>query len=284
MRPTLPEISDRKALAAYVEDRAARVDGRLGVLLGRPTGPTLDALDVLVARKADRAYTSASVVKLPILYALYRKHDDHLDALDEPYGISPENSVDGSGLFHLLDAPTPSLRDLARAMIAISDNAATNELIDHVGTAAINETATDLGMERTHLGRKMMTTLKDGDGNAIGDPVNTTSPRDCARLFSELLHGDALSEQAREEQLQQLHHQKDRSMFPRYVPQVTFAHKTGRLPDAALDTGLVRTDGFREQPLFFAVFCDRCPHSGDAMDIVAEIGDATLAWVRNQPT
>lgn len=279
MRPT-PEVPDREALAAYVEDCATRVDGRLGVLLGRPTGPTFDDFDVLVASGTDREYASASVIKLPILYTLYRKYDGDLDALGDPRGITPENSVSGSGLFHLLDTPTPSLRDLARAMIAISDNAATNELIDHVGMEIVCETATILGMERTNLGRKMMATLS---GDAAADPpINTTSPRDCARLFSALLHGDALEEQAHEEQLQLLHDQKDRSMFPRYFPsEVQLAHKTGWLPDAALDTGLVVRDGFRDPPLFFAVFCDRCVHGGDAMDCIAEIGDATLAWTRD---
>lgn len=280
MRPT-PEVPDKEALAAYVEDCAARVDGRLGVLLGRPTGPTFDDFDVLVAHGTDREYASASVIKLPILYTLYREYDGNLDALDDPHGITPENSVSGSGLFHLLDTPTPSLRDLVRAMIAVSDNAATNELIDHVGMESVGETAATLGMERTHLGRKMMATLS---GDAAADPpINTTTPQDCARLFSALLHGDALGKQAREEQLQLLHDQKNRSMFPRYFPyEVQLAHKTGWLPDAALDTGLVVRDGFRDPPLFFAVFCDRCVHGGDAMDGIAEIGDATLAWAREQ--
>lgn len=281
MRST-PEIPEREELAAYVENCATRVDGRLGVLLGRPTGPTFDDFDVLVAHGTDREYASASVIKLPILYTLYREYDGNLDALDDPCGITPENSVSGSGLFHLLDTPTPSLRDLARAMIAVSDNAATNELIDHVGMKTVVETAATLGMERTHLGRKMMVTLTEDDGDAADSPINTTSPRDCARLFSALLHGDALEEQTREEQLQLLYDQKDRSMFPRYFPyEVQLAHKTGWLPDAALDTGLVVSDGFRDPPLFFAVFCDRCVHGGDAMDSIATIGDATLAWARD---
>lgn len=281
MRPTLPDLSDREALVACVEDRAEGVNGRVGVLLGHPTGPTRDEFDVVVARESDREYASASVIKLLVLYALYRKHDRDLDALGEPHGIAPENTVGGSGLFHLLDASTPSLRDLAQAMIAISDNTATNELIDHVGMETIEETATVLGMEHTHLRRKMMKTLSDGVDEDKDLPVNTTSPRDCAQLFAALLYGDSLSERAREEQLRLLRNQKDRSKFPRYFPyEVQLAHKTGWLPDAALDTGLV--EGFGEPPLFFAVFCDRCVHAGDATDVIAAVGDATLAWL--QPT
>lgn len=277
MRRGSPDVPDREALAAYVTVRAAGVDGRLGVLVGRPAGPTVDDFDVLVAHEADREYESASVIKLPILTALYRRHDDDLDALDAPHGIAPENRVGGTGLLHMLDSQEPSLRDLARAMVAVSDNAATNELVDYVGMDAVDDVADDLGMEHTHLRRKMMTTV-GGDGS--DEPVNTTSPRDCARLFATLLHGDTLSQRACEEQLEILRNQTDRSMFPRYYPyEVALAHKTGWLPDAALDTGLVT--GFGE-PLFFAAFCDRCDNGGEATDVVAEVGDATLAWLRNQ--
>jgi len=283
MRPETPTVPDREALAAAVEDRAAAVDGRLGVFLALPRGPTVDDFEVLVARGADRPYASGSVIKLPVLYGLYRRYDGDLDALDDPHGLAERNRVGGAGLLHLLDDPSPSLRDLARATVAISDNAATNELIDHLGMDAVNEAAADLGMANTRLGRKMMTTLAgDEDGGAgHADPVNTTSPRDCARLFAALLDGDDLSERAREEQLAVLREQKDYSMFPRYVPyDLPCAHKPGRLPDAALDVGLVEPpDG---PTLLFGVCCDRASNGGDATDVVAEVGDAALAWLRGR--
>lgn len=281
MRPPTPEIPNRATLSAYVEDRATRLDGRLGVLLGFPTGPDGE-FDVVVERSADQPYASASVIKLPVMYALYQQHNGELDELNEPRSIRSENSVGGAGLLHLLDNVEPSLRDLGRAMIDISDNAATNELIDYVGIDAVNEAATTLGLEHTRLGRKLMMDFdfegEDTASEMVSEPTNTTSPRDCARLFGELLHGNDLTEEARTEQLSILGDQKDPSMFPRYFPYETpVAHKTGWLPQAALDTGLLeREDG---PPLFFAVFCDRVSHGGDATDAIAEIGDATLAWL-----
>lgn len=279
VRPPTPDSLDQDALAAYVDDRATAVDGRLGVLLGRPRGPTLDDFEALAIHGADRPYASASVVKLVVLYALYRTHDGDLDALDERSTIAPENRVGGAGLLHLLDGPELSLRDLARAMVAVSDNAATNELVDRVGMDAVDDVVVDLGLEHSRLGRKMMTIRGDSD-EAGADPVNTTSPWDCARLFADLLHGDRLSERAREEQLGLLRNQKDVSLFPRYHSRgADLAHKTGRLPDAALDTGLV--EGYGDGPLFFAAFCDRAGNGGDAADVVAEVGDAAFTWLRD---
>lgn len=280
MRSVSPAIEDRAALDAYVEDCATRSNGRLGVLVGYPTGPAYADFDVVVSRQADRPYASASIIKLIVLRALYGRYGPSLDALDERRTISEQNRVGGAGVLHLFDSPEPTLRDLARAMIVISDNAATNELIDHLGMRAINETAADLGMTDTRLGRKMMTTLEpddDTDGDAVDAPVNTTSPRDCATFFAALCHGRSQSEVARAEQRGMLRNQKDESMFSRYFPyECTVAHKTGWLPDAALDTGLVEADA--ERPLFFAAFCDRAENGGDATDIVAAVGAAVLEW------
>ena len=188
MRPATSPVSDREDLVERVAEYASRIDARLGACIARfdDTG----SLDVVAAHEPDRPYTAASVIKLPVLAALYRKYDGCLTSLDEPRPIAPENDVGGSGVLHLFDGVEPTLRDLSRAMIAISDNAATNELIDHVGVDAVNDTAAELGMSHTHLGRKMMVTLDrsversgtepaDGIETDPGVRTNTTAPLDC---------------------------------------------------------------------------------------------------------
>ena len=288
MRPATPSVSDREDLADRVVEYASRIDARLGACIARfdDTG----SLDIVAAHEPDRPYTAASVIKLPVLAALYRKHDGRLASLDEPRPIAPENDVGGSGVLHLFDGGEPTVRDLSRAMIAISDNAATNELIDHVGVDAVNDTAAEIGMSHTHLGRKMMVTL-DHSAESPGtesknrietDPgvrTNVTAPLDCGRFFRELYFGDLLSDRASRDMLESLRNQKDISMFARYAPDdVDIGHKTGWLPDAALDTGVVGTDA--DRPLFFAVFVDDADHGGDATDIIAELGDLVLEWDR----
>ena len=288
MRPATPPVSGREDLADRVVEYASRIDARLGACIARfdDTG----SLDIVAAHEPDYPYTAASVIKLPVLAALYRKYDGCLASLDEPRPIASENDVGGSGVLHLFDGGEPTVRDLSRAMIAISDNAATNELIDHVGIDAVNDTAAEIGMSHTHLGRKMMVTL-DHSAESSGiepedrietDPgvrVNTTAPLDCGRFFRELCFGDLLSDRASRDMLESLRNQKDISMFARYAPDdVDIGHKTGWLPDVALDTGVVGTDA--DRPLFFAVFVDDADHGGDATDIIAELGDLVLEWDR----
>ncbi len=283
MRPEPPAIDSRDELADYVAGYADEIDGELGVFLGFPYGP--DEFDVVYARNATRKFRSASVVKLPILYALYDQFDGRLADLEESRPLDPENRVGGSGILHLLDA-TPTTEDLARAMIATSDNAGTNQLVDLLGMSAVNDAASRLGMERTRLARKMMTTLEDTDFEESGvrvpedEPANVTAPLDCARFFADFACEATLSTEAYRRMRVPLSAQKDTSMIPRYLPYETeIAHKTGWLPTAALDTGLLPVPD-RDEPLAFAAFADEVSHGADAADAIAEIGDAVSAWLR----
>ena len=291
MRPDRPPVETEEALVEHVDSYAEKLDGRLGVFLGFPRGP--DDFDVIYRSHADRQFTSASVIKLPILYALYEKYDGDLASLDDRHEIAPENRVAGSGLFHLLSATDPSLEDLARAMIAISDNAATNELIDEVGMERVEDAAGRLGMDDTRLRRKMMATLGDNDLQVTGEwpdgePANATTPADCARFFADLVHEATLSPEAYDRMVVPLREQKYTGSFPRYLPfETPVAHKTGSVPTAALDAGYVSLSedaadaaASDDPPLVFAIFADRLENGADGSDAIAEIGDAVYEWLR----
>lgn len=284
MRPNTPSLDSRQSLRSYVTEYVDQTDGRLGVFLGFPEPD--GSFDTVVTISQGTAFTAASVIKLPILHALYARHADDLSALAEPHGLADKNRVGGSGLYHLLGDSTPSLRDLARAMIAISDNAAANELIDHLGIDRINEHARELGMTETRLQRRMMVTSADenlepqrdlsGDG-----PANVLSPRDCAELFADVIHETTLPAVAYEDLRIPLRNQKYVSHFPRYLPFETHVeHKTGWVPTAALDAGILMDEDLSEgRPLVFATFVDQIDVYGDGADVLAEIGAAAHAWL-----
>ena len=284
MRPALPPLQTRTALREYITQYQAAIDGRLGVFLGFPD--TGGEFETVVAINETAAFASASVIKLPILYTLYHRHDDDLDHLRSPHGITSRNRVGGSGLFHLLGPVEPSLQDLARAMVAISDNTATNELIDYLGMEAINDRATVLGMAKTRLRRRMMVTLGENELEPRRDlpddePANTTSPLDCARFFADLVHEATLSPAAYDAMRIPLEEQKYVNHAPRYLPyDTTVLHKTGWVPTAALDTGILDVStAARDQPLVFSVFVDDVSHGADGGDVCAEIGEAVYTWL-----
>ncbi|MFB6149107.1 MAG: serine hydrolase [Halobacteriales archaeon] len=285
MRPTTPTIDSRAELADYIDAYPDRLDGRLGVFLGIPKSGTATGFDVVYTHRAEERFESASIIKLPVLYTLYHRYDGHLGELTEPHGLATINRVAGSGLFHLLGTTTPSLEDLAYAMIAISDNAATNELIDVLGRETINTVATSLGMDHTRLGRKLMATLGDNQLAVPVDlpddePANVIAPIDCARFYRDLIAERTLSTAAYERLKLPLREQKYGDTFPRYLPyDMTILHKTGWVPSAALDTGYIAADDAAGDPLVFAVFTDDLDHGADGSDVIAEIGDAVAAWL-----
>jgi beta-lactamase class A len=285
MRPETPTIEDRAQLQNYIHERSTEIEGRLGIFIGFPESD--DSFDIVATINPETAFASASVIKLPILHALYDRHQDDLAKLSEPHGLKDRNCVGGSGLYHLLGDVKPSLRDLARAMISISDNTATNELIDYLGFKGINNQAELLGMTETKLQRRMMVSLSDNDLMSKleinGEPANTIAPKDCAQFFSDLIQEKTLSTEAYDELRIPLREQKHVSIFPRYLPYEThIEHKTGSLPTAALDTGLIVAGGAAEdRPLLYAVFVDQMDQGADGADFIAEIGDAVYAWLKS---
>ena len=275
MRSETPTIENRRQLESALDLLTERLSGQFGVVLAVPNG---DELDVVYEHDADAIFTAASVIKLPIAHAFYHAVETgDLPDCSNPHPIAPENRVGGSGLLSLLDG-TPTQGDLLRAMLAISDNAATNELIDLLGMDVVNDASSRLGMNRTNLGRKMMATLEgdeddeDGDSN---DPINTTSPRDCVRFFVDFHREITLSAESYRAMREPL--VRAESTFGRYLPyETTIANKTGWLPTAALDTGLLYAPD--RSPLAFAVATDRVSHGADGADLIAEVGAAAYAW------
>lgn len=282
MRPAVPELDSRESLATYLGSYTDRIDEKVGIFLGYPK--TASEFDIIYERRACERFASASVIKLVIQYALYADYDGDLEKLRTVRSPSRENCVGGSGVLNLFDNPTLTLEDLARAMIAISDNTATNELIDVLGWGRINDSADTLGMSQTALQRKMMvgleeTCLDSGENVHLPNdhPVNVTSPRDCARFFADFVHRETLSCSAYDRMKVPLRNRNFTEMFPRYIPsEIELCHKTGFLPTAALDTGVL----FADNPLVFSVFVDQTSRDSDGADIIAEIGDAVYTFLQ----
>lgn len=272
MRFETPAIENRADLAAHFDSVADRSSGRLGAVLA-----VLDdgEVDAIYERAADDRFAAASTVKLPVLFAFHAARESgELPEPSRPHPLAPDNRVGGSGLLAILDG-VPTLADLPRAMVAVSDNAATNELIDLLGMDAINEAADRLGTTDTHLGRKMMATL-EGDEPETDEPINTTSPHDCLRFFVDSHREATLSADSYAAMREPL--LKADTTFGRYLPYGTpIANKTGWLPSASLDAGLAYPEG--ERPLAFAVATDRLDHGAEGSDAIAAFGEAAYAWL-----
>lgn len=227
-----------KKLEARVEDIAARLDGVMGVAI-------LDLTDGrILLHNADRVFPTASSIKIAILLELYRQDQEaHSGAkgkaqLDDIYTFDPKDLVEDS---RIMAGLTPSVtrvtnRDLAQFMVAVSDNAAANILIDRVGKDNINAMLHSLGLSKMMLRRKMI----DIAAARRGDE-NVATPQEMVRLLEAIYKGRVLNTQATAELIRQLSTKKD-SYIPRNLPDNTHvANKPGELEAVRNDCGIVFT-------------------------------------------
>lgn len=185
---------------------------------------------------AHHHFPAASLIKLAILWAYLQHRQAGQISPDEAVIIEDTLKVGGTGQLQTLPpGTTRTLDDLARLMITDSDNTATNLLINRLGLAAINQAIAPLGLPATHLRRKMM----DWPQIAAGID-NTTSPADVARLLHGLWQSPLLAPALRAQAISFLKAQQLNNKLPALLPAgVTLAHKTGELPGAEHDAGLL---------------------------------------------
>src|SRR5260370_26530438 len=112
-----------------------------------------DGFGVFCERE-DEPFPSASVIKLPLVMTLYADAARGLLDLDEQVAVG--DRVDGSGVLrHMRDVERLSLRDLALLAIIVSDNTATNRLIERIGVDRVGKRLREWGCAESRLSRQM---------------------------------------------------------------------------------------------------------------------------------
>ncbi len=135
------------------------------------------------AVRDDLVFPQASAIKIPILLELFRRSEGDPGLLRKRVELTDEVRTAGSGVLQVLTdgGSALSLEDYAIYMIMVSDNTATNVLIDELGMDAINELSAALGAPSTLLQRKMIRP----EASARGDE-NLSTPRDAARIMERI--------------------------------------------------------------------------------------------------
>lgn len=227
-----PAEALRERFAATIERLALDADGVVGYLV----------VDVesgeRFARLEHTAFPAASTIKLAILYELFRQADEGRIQLDSQQTLDRRAAVGGSGILNELTTPTLSIRDYATLMILLSDNTATNVLIDVVGMKQVTARMQSLGLRNTRLRRKMI----DLEAARRGDE-NVSTPAELARLLQLLYRGEGLSSASRDSLLAILRKSKSSPMRSAIPARVAVANKPGGLEAVAVDAGIVYLDG-----------------------------------------
>ena len=193
----------------------------------------LSTRDWLIKLNEYKVFPTASTIKIPIMLQLLRKVETGEINLNQIVDVKREDRVDFS-IISELEVKEYSVLDLITLMIIISDNTATNVLIDLVGDDSINNLLKKLGFVNTKLQRKMM------DFEAINMGYrNTTTPMEMAMILIDINNSVTLKEHS-QLALDIMKRQLHKDSIPRYLPDKTIiAHKTGQLDGLNHDIGIV---------------------------------------------
>jgi len=266
MAATVARATDKEGvlwgkLEAEIHAIDAHLDGAMGVAIqDLTTGRTFFL-------EPDEVFPQASSIKIAVLAELYRQHQVGKLRLEDPYTVDSADLVADS---HIMGGLTPGVtrvtnRDLATMVVAVSDNSATNVLIDRVGMESVNAFLERLGLHQTRLRRKMMDLKAAGEGRE-----NVATPREMMTLLDKLFHGKVVNRDLTDDFFKVLATPKD-SWIPRYLPEdLKVANKPGSLEGVRNDSGVV----FASRPYIICVMTTFLRNERDGEEAIAQISGA----------
>ena len=194
-------------------------------------------------------FPQASAIKIPILMEVYKQASEQRFRLTDMRWVRKRDKVGGSGALQELGDSTAqlSIRDLCIVMILLSDNTATNMLIDEVGMDNINRTIASLGLKQTRVQRKMLDVAASGRGDE-----NISTPAEAARLMEILYKGEFIGRAACDDILAILKKPKDGAMKSELPDGTPIAFKPGGIAGVSTEWAIVY---LKERP-FVAVFME----------------------------
>lgn len=241
----------RSKLVAQIEQVAQTLDGVMGVAIkDLRTGE-----EILL--NAQLTFPTGSSIKIPVLIELFKQAAAGKYALTEQRWVEGKDRTGGSGVLGHFGAHSSSLswRDLATLMIVLSDNTATNILIEQTGMANVNRTLDELGLSQMRLRRKMI----DQAAQARGEE-NTATPQAAMSLMEKLYRGEVGNRRLSDDVLQVLKLRKN-SPIPRLLPaSLEIANKPGGIEGVSCDWAIVYVP---ERPYAIAVMTN---YNGDGAD------------------
>lgn len=249
-----------------LEAQIADVDAHLEAVMGVAIKDLVT--DQTYFLNPDEVLPQASSIKTALLATMYRQHQEGALKLDDLYTVNAADLVPDSSIMGGL---TPGItrvtnRDLATMMVAVSDNSATNVLIDRVGMENVNAFLERLGLHQTRLRRKMMDLRAAQEGRE-----NVSTPREMATLLEALYRKKVLNPTLTDDFFTMLSTHKD-SWIPRYLPEdLKIANKPGSLEGVRNDSGVV----FAARPYILCVMTTYVRNERDAEEAIARISLAT---------
>jgi beta-lactamase class A len=233
-----PVPPDTAQLRAELERLAAEHTGTVGISIRNlDTGESISI-------RGHETFPSASLIKVPVLVTLMDEVEQARMRLDERMTMIARDRVGGSGILrHMHSGISLTLEDAAWLMITLSDNTATNLILDKIDVRPVGVKMESLGLPHSKIHSK---TFRRETSIAMDSSVvyglGVTTPDETVELFRLLHEGRAVSPALDSLSLEILRANQDRNMLVRWLPPSTpVAHKSGTVDRARNDCGIMYT-------------------------------------------
>jgi beta-lactamase class A len=211
--------------------------------------------------RGEERVRTASTIKLPIMTEVFRQVADGKISWSDEFTLTKSNKQGGSGILkEFSDGSKIDLKTATVLMIVVSDNTATNLILDKIGIDNVNQFMKTLGLNNTLSLRKIG---GGGDAQANQDPVNklfgigVSTPKEMVMLLEKLEKGEVVSKEASAEMIAILKRQQYTDGLGRnLLDTVPIASKSGALDRLRSDVGIVYT---RRGRIAMAITCDDFP-------------------------
>ncbi len=196
--------------------------------------------------RADAPVPTASTIKLPIMVELFAEAAEGKLDWTQKLELTDQDKVSGTGVLTELSAgDLLPIRDLMHLMIVVSDNTATNLILDRIGGNAVNQRMAQLGLTQTAVMRKIMQTKPESftdEGKKPGSDrwgTGRSCPRDMVVLLEKLYRGQLVSKSASDEMINVLKRQRDLQGVGRDMKDTVVASKSGALDHLRSEAAIV---------------------------------------------
>lgn len=215
--------ADTAALRSRLDSIASAHRGVVGYAVHNiDTGERLE-------RRGDEPFPTASLIKVPILVTVFDLVERGQLSLGDQLTLLRIDKVPGAGILQYMhDNAVVTINDAAWLMTTISDNTATNLLLDRIVIRRVWEKMEALGLPRTKVHAKSYLRMSSvAMDSSVKYGLGVSTPNEMARLFALLAAGKAVSAKADSTMLDILGHNDDYELLQRHVEGLTVPHKTG---------------------------------------------------------
>lgn len=247
------------------------------------------ATDKTYSLRGEQPVRTASTIKLAIMAECFAEAAEGKLDLNERLKVTADEKVSGSGILQdLSNNDELPVRDMIDLMIVLSDNTATNLILNRIGGNAVNARMAQLGLHDTRVMRKILgdrNDLKPYPGGITDEGakpenkrwgIGRSSPAEMVALIEKIYRGELVSKAASDNMLAILKRQRDHDGIGRDLKDITIANKTGALDALRSDVGILYTP---QGPIAMAITVDNMPESNWTPENPGELLTSQLSQI-----